>query len=774
MKKNDLLASINSLSRDALGGNDTELATDRAKSMDRYYGKPYGNEREGRSSIVSRDLAETVDWIMPSLMRIFFQSGLPVEFDAVGKEDEPLAEQESDYTNYVITKQNNGFMVFYDVFKDALLLKNGYFKTYIEEVEDSNVEAYENLLEEQLMFLIQSLDDAEIEYEIIKQDERPSPEGVMYDIKIRITEKKNRVILEAVPPEKLRISKRCRGDLDKADYIEYFDEKTRSDLISMGMNRKFVEDLPASQQSHEDHEQQELSRTRYEDDYDEYETIDKSMELVEYRECYVFVDFDDDGKAERRKVIIVGNKIPDGDDWNEEVDMQPFSYLTPKRMPHRHVGESLDDDLKDLAEIKTALQRGMLDNTYGLTNTEWLVNKRVNLDDFLTSTPLGIKRVDDKLPVTGSAEPVIKPNILDKVLPCIGYFDGVLANRTGVKPGITGVDPDILQEVREKPFQEAASQANAKIEMIARLFAEVGVKDCFLKVHALIMKYVDKKEIVKLRGEYVTIDPREWKNRKDLTINVGLGTGTKDEIKANAILLSQAQEQLSQMGMVEPKHKYNTFVKLCKSLGELNPTKYVTDPNSPEFQQKMQNQKPPPNPMAEAEAVKAEAAKQIEQLRGQIKTQQLQADNQFKSANYQMDHQHKMASLENDIANTQLKAQELALKAEELGLSKLSDQLQAEANTYKAQADERNSELKKYEIDRKTETDLVKQSNDTDKDLQIARLNAAVAIYTSGEKEGNLDQVVEAANGDIERLIEELSKPRKVMRDEEGRIDGLE
>ena len=584
---------------------------------------------------------------MPSLMRIFFQSGLPVEFDPVSREDEELAEQESDFTNYVITKQNNGFMVFYDWFKDALLLKNGYVKCHVTEDEISTVETYENLLEDQLTFLLNTLEANEVEYEVIKQSERPSPENIVYDVKIRITEKKNKIIIEAVPPEELRISKRCKGDLDKADYIEHFDNKTRSELVEMGMDKDFVYSLPASTQTHEDTDQQSRARSRYDDDYEEYETADESMELVEYRETYVYVDYDGDGKAERRKVIIVGNEIPKGDEWNEEIDLQPFSYLTPKRMPHRHVGESIDDDLKDLQEIKTALQRGMLDNTYGLTNTEWLVNKRVNLDDFLQSKPLGVKRVDDKNAVTGAAEPVIKPNILDKVLPCIDYFDNVKESRTGVKPAITGVNPNLLQEVREKPFQEALSQANAKIEMIARLFAELGVKDLALKVHANIIKYIDKAEIVKLRGEYVTVDPREWKTRTDLTVNVGLGTGTKDEIKANAAMLMEAQSGLKEVGLIEPKHQYNTFIKFCKAIGELNPSKYALDPNSPEFQQKMQNQKPPVNPMVEIEAEKGKWMGQIAQMKEQFKQQ----SDQHKQ---QIQFQEKLNKMQGDVALAQI------------------------------------------------------------------------------------------------------------------------
>jgi len=665
VNKSDLLGAINALSRDSLGGNNTELASDRADAMDHYAGRPYGNEQDGRSAIVSRDLAETVDWIMPSLMRTFFQSGLPVEFDPVSKNDEKLAEQESDYVNYVITKKNNGFMVFYDWFKDALLLKNGYVKTYAEEKEITFVETYENLTEDQITLLFQELEEKDIGYEVINQEEKSTVnehgEVATFDIKVRLTEKKNEIKIEAVPPEELRISKRCKGDLNSADYVEHFTEKTRTDLIEMGMKEDFVNGLPGATQTHEDTDQQTRARSTIDDDYDEYQVADESMELVEFRECYVYVDYDDDSKAELRKVIIVGNEIPDGDEWNEEVDSQPFSYITPKRMPHRHIGESLDDDLKDLQEIKTALQRGMLDNTYGLTNTEWLVNERVNLDDFLQSKPLGVKRVMDKQPVGGSAEPVIKPNILDKVLPCIDYIDQTLVQRTGVKPSVTGMNPNALQEVREKPFLEALSNANAKIEMIARLFAEIGVKDLVLKVHANIIKYVDKAEYVRLRGEYTPINPREWKNRIDLTVNVGLGTGTRDEIKGNALALGEVQKQMGEVGLVEPKHAYNTFVKFCKSIGELNPSKYATDPDSPEYQEKQKNKQPPVNQLAEAEQVKGKFMAEIAQMKEQAKSQAAQQKMQLEFMTKKSDLQ---ASLVVAQANNESKENIAILNAE--------------------------------------------------------------------------------------------------------------
>jgi len=671
LKKDELISRINALSANAIGGDESDLSNERAQAMDHYYGRPYGDEKEGRSKVVSRDLSETVDWIMPSLMKVFLQSGNVVEFLPTGQEDEELAQQETDYTNYVMLEQNDGFLYLHDWFKDALLLKNGYVKAYWEEKETSMVERYKGLSMEEATSLFHQYEMDGAEVEVLSQEERV--EGVMLqgqhvdlpvvDLALRVKKKEGKECIEAIPAEEVKVSKRSRGKLNDCDYVEHCTKKTRTALIEMGMDKKFVEKLAS--ESGEENDEEEWSRDST-DDVSRYtnESIDPSMDEIEYREVYCMVDYDGDGVAEKRKVVLVSNQIPDGDDWNHEIDHFPIYYCTPKRMPHRHIGESLDDELQDLQRIKTVLERALLDNTYANTNTEWLVNERVNLDDFLVSKPHGVKRIADKHPIGDCAVAVQKPNILSHVLPVLQHMDQIKANRTGVNPPVTGVDPNVLKEVREKVASDNLDKANAKIEMIARMLAEIGVKDLAKGVHADILKYQDKAKVIKLRNKWTTINPQEWKDRTDLKVTVGLGNGNREELKDTVRLIAEAQSTLMNFGLVGPKQAFNAFVRLSKALGEVNPESYAMNPDSEEFKQFMEAQKNQEgsNPLAEVEMIKQQSQQQIAQMKEQSRQQtemlKLQSDQQKQLMEARLDYQEKLQKQNMEWMMLQFKEQQ--------------------------------------------------------------------------------------------------------------------
>lgn len=625
LDKSEVLAVVNSYARDAWGQEDSDLTNERAAALDHYYGRPYGDEQEGRSAVVSKDLAETVDWILPSLIKMFLASGRIVQFDPVGPEDEQLAEQETDYVNHVFLKENSGFLILHDLFKEALLLKNWYAKHYYEYEDKTSVEKYGGMTEDDLVRLATKIEEEGGSYEIIEQEELDplvNPDGTLtqyFNVKLRVTRKVGKECVEAIPVEEVRVSKRTRGPIHLSDYCEHITTRTRTQLIEMGMGKEFVEGLAAHGES--DTEDQRNSRNQFSQDDDRDTSIDRSMDLIEFREVYCKIDADEDGKAELRKIVIVGNKIPDGSEWNEEIDSIPLKSGQPKRMPHKHIGESIDDELSDLQRIKTTLTRQLLDNIYGVNNAEWLVNERVNLDDFLVSRPLGIKRVSGEGPVSDSAAPVRKDPIIDKVLPAIDYIDRVRSGRTGVSQANTSIDPDVLKKSTEGAFDKAVTLANAKVEMIGRMFAE-GIKDLMLGIHADLIKYQDKPKLVRLRNQFVPIDTQEWRERDDLTINVGLGNGSQDEERANSQLLAMAVEKVAPFGLVGPKQAYNWFEDTAEALGKKNPARYVMDPESEEFKQAMEaKNKEQPNPLAEAEKIKAQASLQITQIKEQSKQQ---------------------------------------------------------------------------------------------------------------------------------------------------------
>lgn len=610
LSNDELLTLIAAEENAALGGEGSPLSADRAEALKRYHGEPFGDEMEGRSAVVSRDLSEAVDWIMPSLMRVFLTTHDVMRFDPVGPEDEKLAEQESEYVNHVITKQNNGFVIMHDWFKDALLERNGYVKHFWDTETRVTHESYSGYSEEEVALLFEDANESGDEIEIVGQEKNDA--NGTYDLRIRRTCKYGRVCIDVVPPEEIMISKRTRGNIWEAPFVEHATRKTRSELIDMGMDKDFVEDLPAWVDTHTT-ERIARDTTPNESSDSQGASLDTSQDEIDYREAYLCVDWDGDGMAEMRRIVKVGNEIPDGDKWNTEIDAMPFSDLTPNRMPHRHVGRSIQDELSDIAEIKTALWRALLDNTYGNANTEWLVNERVVLDDFLSSRALGIKRVQGLEPVLGAAQAVDKPMVIQHVLPVLDYVDTIKQDRSGVSPNTQGLDPDTLKQTTEGAARQALSQANLKIEMIARLFAETGVKHLVQSVHELLIKHSDKPTQFKLLNQWIEINPQEWRTRTDLTVNVGIGTGSLEESRSNALLLMTLQEQKKPDGIVTPRNSYNLAEKISNLLGFRELGKFFSDPNSPEAM--ALKQPPPPDPIVQAEQISAAIKAQIESMR---------------------------------------------------------------------------------------------------------------------------------------------------------------
>lgn len=635
LNDDDLLGIIEAYRAKAIGSPDSELSAKRTESLKRYNGEPYGDEVEGQSQVISKDFAEAVDWIMPSLMRVFMTTNDLVRFDPVGPEDTEQAEQESDYVNHVMMKENDGFLWLYDWCKDTLLSINGYVKRWWDETEEVSHETYSNTGEDEFAILMQDLESSGDKIEIVGQEVNDA--GV-WKVKIRRTKKVGRVRIEGVPPEEIKVAGGTRGNLQGSGFVEHSPRKTRSELVEMGMKKSFVDDLPAYAEVTQFGSESTARDTSSDDDDRNAGAIDKSMQEVDYNEAWLRVDYDNDGIAELRRIVTAGNKIPPGDDWNEEVDEIAFSYLTANRMPHRHDGIGLNQEIEQLAGIKTSLIRSVMDNTYSLVHNEHVVNERAELDDFLMSRPNGVKRVKGREPVEGSVMPLMKTPIIQHVLPILDYVDTMKENRTGVGRSVMGLDPDTLKKTTEGAARQALQQGNAKIEMIARLFAETGIKDIALAVHALLIKHQDKAKKVQLRGKWVEVRPSEWKTRTDMTVNVGLGTGSHEEIRANLMLMASLQEQLKKDGIVLPDNVYALAEKLSDQLGFKQQGLFFTDPNSEKMKQFMASRPPPPpDPFIVVEQMKTQAKTQADMMKAQAE-----------KARLEIEHQHQMHQLNFD------------------------------------------------------------------------------------------------------------------------------
>jgi predicted GNAT family acetyltransferase len=534
----------------AIGFIESETTDDRRKALEYYNRYEYGNEVEGRSQIVTGEVAEVVDGALPQLLRIFTQSDEIVRFEPKGPGDEEKAKQATEYVNWVMSRDNDGVLLMHNWFKDALLQKNGIVKVYWDEKIDVSKEKYQNLTQDEVTML---LNDPEVEVVNQKTTEiAPAgidPMGMMippvfsYDVKLKKTKKTGKVIVENVPPEEFLISKKARTIAD-APFVAHRKLATRSELIAMGYDKDIVDNLPTYADL--TYNQENVARFDQGEQPSDQASLDFSMQEIEVIESYIKVDFDGDGIAELRKVTYAGSDILD----NEEVDFVPFCSICPIPMPHKFFGHSLADRAVDIQLIKSTVTRQILDNLY-MTNSPRMgvVEGQVNLDDLLTVTANGIVRMKN----TQAIIPLTVPPTASQSFPLLEYLDSVQAKRTGVSDQMNGLNPDVLQNSTATAVAMMQNSAAGKVELIARVFAETGVKDLFQKILQLLCKYQDKERIVRLRGKYVSIDPREWTNGFDISINVGLGTGNKQEQMAMiAMVLGKQEEILKTVGINNP------------------------------------------------------------------------------------------------------------------------------------------------------------------------------------------------------------------------------
>jgi len=534
----------------AIGFIESETTDDRRKALEYYNRYEYGNEVEGRSQIVTGEVAEVVDGALPQLLRIFTQSDEIVRFEPKGPGDEEKAKQATEYVNWVMSRDNDGVLLMHNWFKDALLQKNGIVKVYWDEKIDVSKEKYQNLTQDEVTML---LNDPEVEVVNQKTTEvAPAgidPMGMMippvfsYDVKLKKTKKTGKVIVENVPPEEFLISKKARTIAD-APFVAHRKLATRSELIAMGYEKDIVDNLPTYADL--TYNQENVARFDQGEQPSDQASLDFSMQEIEVIESYIKVDFDGDGIAELRKVTYAGTDILD----NEEVDFVPFCSICPIPMPHKFFGHSLADRAVDIQLIKSTVTRQILDNLY-MTNSPRMgvVEGQVNLDDLLTVTANGIVRMKN----TQAIVPLTVPPTANQSFPLLEYLDSVQAKRTGVSDQMNGLNPDVLQNSTATAVAMMQNSAAGKVELIARVFAETGVKDLFQKILQLLCKYQDKERIVRLRGKYVSIDPREWTNGFDISINVGLGTGNKQEQMAMiAMVLGKQEEILKTVGINNP------------------------------------------------------------------------------------------------------------------------------------------------------------------------------------------------------------------------------
>jgi len=664
MTEDELVSQLNSEIQGATGYANTELSNQREDAMKYYLGEPFGNEIDGRSEIVTTDVRDTVEYIMPSLMRIFTTHNNVAEFEPQGPEDIEMAEQATNYCNYVFNRQNNGFKVLYDAFKDALISKTGVIKHYWEESTEVTTETYTNLTEIEYQSILASDDMDILEHtEVVVQKAVTddfgtlvSPKVVEHDVKVKKTNTDGQVRVCAVPPEEFLVSRRA-ASLEDADFVCHRVKRSVSDLIQQGYDPKIINEIPSYANSEAELNEERLARFSYDDDSVPPSEGEGPNKKVWIDECYMRIDYDNDGIAELRKITKGGQYILD----NEEIDMIPFSAICPLPIPHKFYGMSIADTVKDIQLIKSTIMRNLLDNMYLTNNARYAVLAgQVELDDLLTSRPGGIVRMRAPGAVTALPTPQIQPYAFQMVQ----YLDGIREERSGVSKMTQGLNPDVLtSHVTSGAISAATESAMQRVELIARIFAETGVKDLFRNIYALVQRYEDRKKIFYLNGKFVPIDVSRWKEKLNCTVNVGVGSGSQQSKTTTMTSIMQILGTLVQNGamgsLVTPKNLYNAVSEYIAQAGYKNTDQFISNPE-------MMPPKAPPEPTLE-EKVAAQKA-QVELQKLQLQAKELEIETQLKAQELKLKQEEAAIDLALKQQDLQIKKSQLELNEQELAL----------------------------------------------------------------------------------------------------------
>jgi hypothetical protein len=636
----------------ALTYDDTELSQKRAKALEYYRGEMSDTPAmTGRSSVVSMDVADTIGWMLPGIIRVFMASDKMALYEPERPGDEEFAKQATDYANYVFLKDNPGYRIMWDATHDSLLLGNGVVKHWWDDKEECEYTEHSGLTEEQIAILQQ---DQTVEIVAQKQGEPqiilvPGPTGQMvemplqtYDVKVKRVTSAGRLKIECIEPEDFLLNREVT-QIENARFCAHRQETTKSDLIEMGFDRDVVEALPIDRFS--TMQQEKLSRDESASTF--FNNVgDNSMALVELFECYVKADVDGDGVAETIRAFYAGGhgsgELLDWEVWEDDL---PFSDIPCEPVPHRWDARSIADDTADIQRVKTVITRQFLDNTYWVNNPMTTAEENsVTNPEMLRSPRFGgtVYHKKNTLPPV----PMNIPYIGDKALLALQHFDMVREMRTGVSRSTMALDPEALQNQTATAANNTKDAAYSQIELIARNQAELGWRRVFRQVLKLIVKHQDRPRTIRLRDTWVEMDPRAWNANMDCTINIGLGTGSRDRDMAmlNQILNVQIAmtDRLAQGGFsaqaLEMVPKINmTASKLAESAGIKNPEQFYLDIKPEMLEQMKQEAAQRPDPEMEKEKVKAQTQLQLGQQQAQLDAQADERKAQIETVQMQAD-----------------------------------------------------------------------------------------------------------------------------------------
>ncbi|RVG83244.1 phage portal protein [Sinorhizobium meliloti] len=665
MSKDQVAAQVSQLVKDCENYRD-ELSVDRIKAMEYYDGEMRDTPADpNRSKVVSRDVRSAIKKVLPSLIRTILGNDKVVEYQPVNEGDEAAAEQATDYINYVVFPESDGYDAVQDAAHDALKLRNGIIRWWYDKKRKVQVSKHTGLDEQALVQLVAD-DDVEVLEQEAYQEQIDTPQGpqpvTLFNVKIRRVSEYGCTKLAAVPLEEFLIHPDAIS-IDDSPITGMKTRLRRSDLVEMGYDREKVDSFPASG-SDIDEEEEEFTRRR--DAFDENDSIVKALQEVDYYELYLKIDADDDGIAELRRMVFAGGlaetNLLDDEEWDEV----PFADLIVERRPHQREGNSVTDDMAEIQRVKTVLMRQTLDNLYWQNNQQPIVQEGTIANPEAVLNPKFGQpiRVNQGIDVRGAIGYNTVPFVAEQSFGMLSYLDQEATDRTGISDASSGMAPDALQNMTAKASSMIEAAGIGQTELMVRTFAQ-GLKRVFQGLLRLVIKHQDKPRTVRLRNQWVAFDPRQWNADMDVTVNTGLGAGTRErDMMMMQVVGAQQEKLLAAYGpvnnpYVSAENIWNSVSRGVEAAGLRTPDLYFTKPTPEQIEQLQKAQASKPDPEMEKVTIKAQADQQKAQLDAQLQREKMQQEAQLETQRINQEMALKRYQIEQEI---QLKRQTSAMQ----------------------------------------------------------------------------------------------------------------
>ena len=522
------------------------------------------------SSLVSTDVADTIEWALPSLMKVFTGSDEVITVAGVTEEDDQNAGVMQSLLVYQLQRQNKFFPILYNWMKDALITGMGIIKCYWERTEGYTPETAQ-LNADALKLLTQTgVEITNVEGPDIMGDFTVTWNSPYYI--------KNSPKLENILVSEFLYSPDAKN-LEDANFIAHRKKVTMSHL-----RQKEREGIYANvDMVHPDSGPISWITDQVEDVIGDHYTPlhnnqqDKAREEVTIYECYTKIDFNNDGVLEDMIITVAGDVILRAEP--NYMGRHPFFSISPTKDPHRiWVKRSYAELIGELQDMKVALTRQIVQNI-ALTNDPKMIlsEDSINISDYIEGRKVIRKKPGS--PMGDAAMPMPVNQLSPQTFQFLEYLEGQKENRTGITRYNQGLDANSLNKTATG-ISAILGQSSQRLELIARMFAETGISELFRFMVSLNQKFVDQNTVVRLTNKQLRVSPDDLNGNFDLIVNAGISISTKEStiMTLQTMLTALMQTQAAGIPIVTPQNIYNLFKKWIESAGFKNYSDYVTDP----------------------------------------------------------------------------------------------------------------------------------------------------------------------------------------------------